>query len=107
MNFFVLSKLKQAGPDCAKQILRGTDAEVPFCAYAYVISRRGAAKITATINTVGGISLPADHMITNLLDADKLFVMDPFVAGSLQDHDPEYAQDHPYLFLRVTCRHHY
>ena len=61
-----------------------------FCAYAYVLSRRGAEKILKSILEKDGYWTSADHMICNRVDEMNLFVLDPMVAGASQDDDPVY-----------------
>jgi len=60
-----------------------------FCAYAYVLSRRGAKKIMDSIEA-RGYWTSADHMICNRIDDMNLFVLNPLMAGASQDDDPAY-----------------
>ena len=61
-----------------------------FCAYAYVLSRRGAMKILQSIRDRDGYWTSADHMICNRVDTMNIYVLDPLVAGASQDDDPAY-----------------
>jgi GR25 family glycosyltransferase involved in LPS biosynthesis len=72
-----------------------------FCAYAYVLSRRGAAKILESILDRDGYWTSADHMICNRVDAMNLYVLDPLVAGASQDDDPVYQTAEFNNFSRV------
>jgi GR25 family glycosyltransferase involved in LPS biosynthesis len=72
-----------------------------FCAYAYVLSRRGAAKILESILDRNGYWTSADHMICNRVDAMNLYVLDPLVAGASQDDDPIYQKAEFNNFSRV------
>ena len=72
-----------------------------FCAYAYVISRRGAAKILESISDRDGYWTSADHMVCNRVDHMNLYVLDPLVAGASQDDDPMYQNAEFNNFSRV------
>ncbi len=72
-----------------------------FCAYAYVLSRRGALKILESILDRDGYWTSADHMICNRVDAMNLYVLDPLVAGASQDNDPMYQKAEFNNFSRV------
>lgn len=72
-----------------------------FCAYAYVLSRRGAKKILDTIQERDGYWTSADHMICNRVDLMNLYVVDPMVAGASQDDDPRYQTAEFNNFSRV------
>jgi alpha(1,3/1,4) fucosyltransferase len=61
-----------------------------FCAYAYVLSRRGAEKIFELMNAHDGYWTSADHMICNEVTKMDLYFLDPLVAGCYQDDDPKY-----------------
>jgi GR25 family glycosyltransferase involved in LPS biosynthesis len=74
-----------------------------FCAYAYVLSRRGAKKILDSIGDHGGYWTSADHMICNPVDKMNLFVLDPMVAGASQDDDPAYKSAQFNNFSRVDA----
>ena len=61
-----------------------------FCAYSYILSRRGAAKLCALIDKEG-IFTSADHMIVNHGDSLlNIYFTTPLVAGCFQDDDPKY-----------------
>ncbi len=62
-----------------------------FCAYAYVLSRRGAQKVIELISQMNGYWTSADHILCNPVDVLKSYVLDPMVAGCYQDDDPKYA----------------
>lgn len=72
-----------------------------FCAYAYVLSKRGARKILNTIKQRGGYWTSADHMICNRVDLMNLYVLDPLVAGASQDNDPAYQTAQFNNFSRI------
>ena len=72
-----------------------------FCAYAYVLSRRGAEKVISSILERDGYWTSADHMICNRVDKMNLFVLDPMVAGASQDDDPAYQTAQFNNFSRV------
>ena len=72
-----------------------------FCAYAYVLSRKGAEKILQSIMDKGGYWTSADHMICNRADEMNLYVLDPLVAGASQDSDPAYQTSQFNDFSRV------
>jgi GR25 family glycosyltransferase involved in LPS biosynthesis len=71
-----------------------------FCAYAYVLSKKGAEKILQSIIDKGGYWTSADHMICNRTDMN-LYVLDPLVAGASQDSDPAYQTSQFNDFSRV------
>lgn len=71
-----------------------------FCNYAYVLSKRGAAKILEAIKERGGYYTSADHMVCNRTDMN-LYFLDPLVAGCYQDDDPAYAGSQFNNFNRV------
>ena len=60
-----------------------------FCAYSYILSRKGAQKILQTIHA-GGYYTSADHMICNPVGFFNIYFLDPLVAGCYQDDDPKY-----------------
>ena len=67
-----------------------------FCAYAYVLSRRGAEKVLGLLESHGGYWTSADHILCNPVDVLKAYVLDPVTGGGLlagcyQDEDPKYA----------------
>jgi GR25 family glycosyltransferase involved in LPS biosynthesis len=72
-----------------------------FCAYAYVLSRRGAEKILGSILEHDGYWTSADHMVCNRIDTMNLYVLDPLVAGASQDNDPIYQNAQFNNFSRV------
>jgi GR25 family glycosyltransferase involved in LPS biosynthesis len=72
-----------------------------FCAYAYVLSRRGAEKILGSILERDGYWTSADHMVCNRVDKMNLYVLDPLVAGASQDDDPAYQSAQFNNFSRV------
>jgi GR25 family glycosyltransferase involved in LPS biosynthesis len=72
-----------------------------FCAYAYVLSRRGAEKILGSILERDGYWTSADHMVCNRVDTMKLYVLDPLVAGASQDDDPMYKSAQFNNFSRI------
>ena len=61
-----------------------------WCAYAYVLSRRGAEKILQLLHAHDGYWTSADHMICNHVEHMKLYFLNPLVAGCYQDEDPKY-----------------
>jgi GR25 family glycosyltransferase involved in LPS biosynthesis len=61
-----------------------------WCAYAYVLSRRGAEKILQLLQAHDGYWTSADHMICNHVEHMKLYFLNPLVAGCYQDEDPKY-----------------
>ena len=63
-----------------------------FCAYAYVLSRRGAQKVLDVLRAKEGYWTSADHMICNLNGLLNMYFMNPLVAGCYQDDDPVYQQ---------------
>jgi len=72
----------------------GQQVPTPYfhsCAYAYVLSRRGAQKIIESMTTKGGYWTSADHMMCNQVDTMNLYFLTPSVAGCYQDEDPAYA----------------
>lgn len=72
-----------------------------FCAYAYVLSRRGAEKILGSILEKDGYWTSADHMVCNRVNVMNLYVLDPLVAGASQDDDPAYKTAQFNNFSRV------
>ena len=62
-----------------------------FCAYAYVLSKRGAQKIIDVLKAKGGYWTSADHMICNLQGIMNIYFTTPLVAGCFQDDDPVYC----------------
>ena len=72
-----------------------------WCAYAYVLSKKGAEKILATIQSRDGYYTSADHMICNPVDFLDIYFLDPLVAGCYQDDDPTYKTSDFNNFNRV------
>jgi GR25 family glycosyltransferase involved in LPS biosynthesis len=73
-----------------------------FCNYSYILSRKGAQKILAEIQTRGGYYTSADHMVCNRTDM-KLYMLHPLVSGCYQDNDPKYAKSEFNNFNRVDA----
>jgi GR25 family glycosyltransferase involved in LPS biosynthesis len=71
-----------------------------FCAYSYVLSRKGASKILKAIEE-RGYWTSADHMLFNPLDKMNVYVLDPLVAGASQDDDPAYLNSDFNDFSRI------
>jgi GR25 family glycosyltransferase involved in LPS biosynthesis len=72
-----------------------------FCAYAYVLSKRGAIKILEYMKVRGGYWTSADHMICNIHDLLNIYFLHPLVAGCYQDDDPVYQKSEFNDFSRV------
>jgi hypothetical protein len=72
-----------------------------FCAYAYVLSRRGARRIMNAIEQHDGIWTSADHVLFNSLNKENVFVLNPLVAGASQDNDPVYVNSDFNDFSRI------
>ena len=72
-----------------------------FCAYSYVLSKRGAQKVIQLINTMDGFWTSADHVLCNPVDILKSYLFEPLVAGSYQDDDPAYANSDFNDFSRI------
>jgi GR25 family glycosyltransferase involved in LPS biosynthesis len=72
-----------------------------FCAYAYVLSRRGAQKIIDVLKAKGGYWTSADHMICNIHDYMNIYFTNPLIAGCFQDDDPVYCNSQFNDFSRV------
>jgi len=72
-----------------------------FCAYGYVLSKRGAQKVIQLINTMDGFWTSADHVLCNPVDILKSYIFEPLVAGSYQDDDPAYANSDFNDFSRI------
>jgi GR25 family glycosyltransferase involved in LPS biosynthesis len=72
-----------------------------FCAYAYVLSKRGAQKIIDVLKAKGGYWTSADHMICNLHEFMNIYFTNPLVAGCFQDEDPVYCASQFNAFSRV------
>jgi GR25 family glycosyltransferase involved in LPS biosynthesis len=61
-----------------------------FCAYAYVLTRRGAQKILEVLRGKDGYWTSADHMICNIHQFLNIYFLHPLVGGCYQDDDPAY-----------------
>ena len=72
-----------------------------FCAYGYVLSKRGAQKVIQLIHSMGGFWTSADHVLCNPVDILKCYMFEPLVAGSYQDDDPAYANSDFNDFSRI------
>lgn len=72
-----------------------------FCAYAYVLSRRGAEKILEVLKAKGGYWTSADHMICNIHEHLNIYFTTPLLAGCFQDDDPSYCNSKFNDFSRV------
>ena len=72
-----------------------------FCAYAYVLSRRGAEKILEVLKAKGGYWTSADHMICNIQEHLNIYFTNPLLAGCFQDDDPSYCNSQFNDFSRV------
>jgi len=72
-----------------------------FCAYAYVLSRRGAQKIIDVLKAKGGYWTSADHMICNIHEYMNIYFTNPLIAGCFQDDDPVYCKSQFNDFSRV------
>jgi hypothetical protein len=72
-----------------------------FCAYAYVLTRRGAQKIVEFLKARGGYWTSADHMMCNIQDILNIYFLHPLVAGCYQDEDPVYQKSAFNDFSRV------
>jgi alpha(1,3/1,4) fucosyltransferase len=71
------------------------------CAYAYVLSRRGAAKIFDMMMKKGGFWTSADHIMCGPNSDITAYFLTPLVAGCYQDDDPAYAASEFNNFSRV------
>jgi GR25 family glycosyltransferase involved in LPS biosynthesis len=72
-----------------------------FCAYAYILSKRGAQRIMQLLETNDGFWTSADHVLCNPVTVLKSYVFDPMIAGCYQDDDPAYANSQFNDFSRV------
>ena len=77
------------------------DRYMHFCAYAYVLSRRGAIKILDVLKAKGGYWTSADHMICNIHQVLNIYFTNPLTAGCFQDDDPVYCNSQFNDFSRV------
>jgi len=80
---------------------REPDRYMHFCAYAYVLSRRGAIKILDVLKAKGGYWTSADHMICNIHQILNIYFTNPLTAGCFQDDDPVYCNSQFNDFSRV------
>ena len=71
------------------------------CAYAYILSRRGAVKIIEMIRNRGGYWTSADHIMCGPNSDLNVYFLTPPVAGCYQDDDPVYATSQFNNFSRV------
>jgi len=72
-----------------------------WCAYAYVLSKKGAKKVLEILKARDGYWTSADHMLCNPIDLMSLYFLDPLVAGCYQDDDPRYQNSAFNDFSRV------
>lgn len=72
-----------------------------FCAYAYILTRAGAAKVVKLLEEHDGFWTSADHVLCNPVDVLKAYVLDPMIAGCYQDDDPKYANSQFNDFSRI------
>ena len=72
-----------------------------FCAYAYILSRRGVERIMEAIELQKGIWTSADHVLYNSLMKENVYVLNPLVAGASQDDDPVYVNSDFNDFSRI------
>jgi GR25 family glycosyltransferase involved in LPS biosynthesis len=72
-----------------------------FCAYAYVLSRRGAQKIIDVLKAKDGYWTSADHMMCNIHEYMNIYFTTPLIAGCFQDDDPVYCNSQFNDFSRV------
>ncbi len=72
-----------------------------WCAYSYVLSKRGAQKILEVLYARDGYWTSADHMICNPINAINMYFLDPLVAGCYQDDDPKYQNSQFNDFSRI------
>lgn len=67
-----------------------------FCAYAYLLSKRGAMRILEIIKRGNGIWMQADFLAAyhtpQLAPPRKIFFFHPLIAGSFQDLEEGYAK---------------
>lgn len=71
------------------------------CAYAYIISRKGAQKVIESIQQKEGYWTSADHMLCSPCETMNLFFLTPTIAGCYQDDDPNYANSEFNNFSRI------
>jgi GR25 family glycosyltransferase involved in LPS biosynthesis len=83
------------------QLFGSSSRYMHFCAYAYVLSRRGAEKILEVLKAKGGYWTSADHMICNIHEHLNIYFTTPLLAGCFQDDDPSYCNSQFNDFSRV------
>ncbi len=71
------------------------------CAYAYILSRRGATKIFDLMVKKSGYWTSADHIMCGPNSDLITYFLTPMVAGCYQDDDPVYASSEFNNFSRV------
>lgn len=64
-----------------------------FCAYSYVISKRGAQKLMEIIKAHDGYYAVSDHMMCNEGNAEqfKIYFLESQPVGCIQEEDPKYV----------------
>ena len=62
-----------------------------FCAYSYVLSKRGAEKILDGIKQDNGYKRVSDHQILNPINNMNVYIINPLIAGCYQEEDPIYV----------------
>jgi len=72
-----------------------------WCAYAYVLSKKGAKKVLEILKARDGYWTSADHMLCNPVEVMSMYFLDPLVAGCYQDDDPRYQNSAFNDFSRV------
>lgn len=72
-----------------------------WCAYSYVLSKRGAQKILDILYARDGYWTSADHMICNPINTINMYFLDPLMAGCYQDDDPKYQNSQFNDFSRI------
>ena len=71
------------------------------CAYAYILSRRGAMKIINMLFEKSGYWTSADHIMCGPNSDLDVFFLTPTIAGCYQDEDPKYASSQFNNFSRI------
>ena len=71
------------------------------CAYAYVLSRRGASKIFEMMMKKGGYWTSADHIMCGPNSEMVAYFLTPLIGGCYQDDDPAYATSKFNDFSRI------
>ena len=72
-----------------------------FCAYAYVLSRRGVERVIDVIKNHKGIWTSADHVLFNSLNKENVFLLNPLIARASQEDDPVYVNSDFNDFSRI------